>query len=241
MEGERAMKILAAMFQLALFAALPGSAAWAIDVDFNVEIGPHRPPRVVVPAAPVVERVWVTEKVVRRTERMLIEPAHIEKRTERVCVHPAQIVTRNERVMVEPARIERVKETVLVQPERVGRVWVPPVTEEVKIGPVRFTRTLQEGYWREAPIAAEYKTVYRDVEVPPKYATVSRDIEVPARYETVYKEVEVPARYRDVTRDEVLPAHWEERVIAAPPPVFIGPPPRPGIEFDIDLHKRKRD
>ncbi|HYG77145.1 MAG TPA: hypothetical protein VEK08_19230 [Planctomycetota bacterium] len=218
---------------------LLSSAALAVDVDVN--IGGGRPPRpVVVQPSAYMERVWVPERVVTRTERVLIEPARIEKRAERVCVQPAQILKREERVLVEPARIERVKETVLVQPARVGREYVPPVTENVRVGPVNVTRVIREGYWREVPIAAEYRTVYRDVEVPARYETVYRDVEIPARYETVYRDVQIPAQYREVTRNEVIPGHYEERIVTPRPSVVVEPPRPGGIHIEVDLDKKKK-
>lgn len=234
------MRITAAVFPMVLLATMLGGAVRAVDVDVDIGLGAHRPRTVVVPAAPVVERYWVPEKVVRRTEKVMVEPPHLEKRTEQICVQPAQVIKKEERVLIQPPRVERVKETVLVQPEHIGREWVPPVTEDVKIGPVRLTRTIQDGYWREVKVPAEYRTVYREVEAPARYEVVTRNIEVPARYETVVREFQVPGKYREITRDEVVPGHWEERVVTPQAAPVIVAPPRPALDIDIDLGGRKR-
>lgn len=203
-------------FSLAIGTGLliASQTASALDVDVNINSGRRGPPHVVHPPPQrVVERVWVPERVVERTERVLVRPAHHRKI--------------EERVLVEPARIKHVEERVLVRPERVEREWIPPVVDRVKLGPIYVNRTVREGYWRENRIAAEYRIVHRDIEIP-------------ARYETVTRRVEVPAQYRDEIRREVIPGYWEERVVTRQgPPVYVEPPRRSGIDIDIDIHKRK--
>jgi hypothetical protein len=192
-------------------------SAHAIDVDINLGHERRGPPRVVqTPPQTYVERVWVPERVIQRTERVLVQPEHTER------VH--------EQVLVSPERIEHVQENVLVRPQRVEREWVPEVVDRVKIGPVYVNRTVRRGYYRDNVIAAEYKTVYRDVRIPAQYKTITREIRVPARYE-------------DVVRNEVIRGHYEERTVVRPgQTVVVEPPPRrSGIDIDIDVGHRRRD
>jgi len=222
--------------------ALISSAAFAVDIDINLGGSPRPGRTVMVQPSPVIERIWVPDRVVTRTERVLVEPARTERRAEKVLVQAAQVVRREERVLIRPARIEHVNETVQVQPARVGREWVPALTDRIKVGPVHVTRTIREGYFREFPIEAEYREVHRDIEIPAKYENVVREIEVPARYETVYRDVQFPAQYRDIERREVIPGHYQERIITGPSHVIVEPPRRGGslIDIDIDLDKKKR-
>lgn len=203
-----------AMISLAVPLVFGSLSASAVDV--NVDIGGRRGPPVVVegPSRTVIERVWVPERVIERTERIQ---------------DPPYIRTVEEQVLVEPARIENIQENVLVRPERIEREYVPPVVDRIKIGPVYVNRTVREGYWRENRISAEYQTVYREVRIPAKYRTVKRRIEE-------------PGRWRDVVRREVIPGHWEERtVVRQGPPIVVDPPRRGGIDIDINLHKHDKD
>src|SRR5262245_40239460 len=94
---------------------LMGFSAYAVDV--NVDLGGRRGPPVVVETPPrtVVERVWVPDRVVERTERVQVDGPRFRKV--------------EEQVLVEPARIDHVEEKVLVRPEHVEREYVPPVVD----------------------------------------------------------------------------------------------------------------
>jgi len=204
----------AAVVSLAAPLLLGSVSAFAVDV--NIDLGGRRGPPVVVegPSRTVIERVWVPERVIERTERIQ---------------EPPRYRTVEEQVLIEPARIENVQERVLVRPERIEREYVPPVVDRIKLGPVYVNRTVREGYWRENRISAEYQTVYREIRIPAKYRTVTRRIEE-------------PGRWRDVVRREVIPGHWEERtVVRQGPPIVVEPPRRGGIDIDINLHKHDKD
>ena len=100
------MKINFRSFYLLCDASMEECGA-AVDVDLNVDIG-HRPPRVVeVQPAPVVERVWIPDRVVQKTESVLVEPTRYEKRVENVLVEPAHIEKQQLRVLVAPAGVQK--------------------------------------------------------------------------------------------------------------------------------------
>jgi|GEM_PF-4867111 len=230
-------------FATILAAGMLGSAAFAVDVDINIGTRPTRPPRVItVEPRPEVERVWIPEQIVQRTERIQ-DPPRTERTIERVLVQPARVIKKEEQVLVSPARIEKVRETVVVRPAQVSREWVPAVTESVRVGPVKVQRTVAEGYFREVTIPAEISTVFRDVEIPARFETRYREIEIPAKYEDVPRVVEIPGRFREVVRNEVIPGRWEERVIQPQPRTVIIEQPRRSsslLDIDIDLSKKKK-
>jgi hypothetical protein len=220
-------------------ASAAGGCALAGDVNVDIEIG-QRPRVVEVQPAPVIERVWIPDRIVKKTETVMVSPPHREKHVETVCVAPAHTERQEMKVLVAPARIECVKEKVLVHPARVERQWVPAsASGEAKIGPVTIRGSTDDGYWRDVVIPAEYQVVERRVEIPAKYEIVARDVEIPARYERVVKEVEIPARYDEVTREIVVPGHYEDRTVV-PPPTVVVEPRRPLIDIDLDFGKKKK-
>jgi hypothetical protein len=183
--------------------------ALAFDLDVDVDLHGKRRERVVQPPPRLVRR-WVPDQVVRREERVLVEPARIEQR--------------EERVLVEPARVEKRRVKVLVRAAHVERRWVSTERrEEVRIGPVRVGRTTPSGYWEE-------------VQVPAQYEIIEQEILVPARYQTVVREVELSPRYRVVARDVLIPGHWEDTEVLPPPVVEER---RDGLKIDLDLHKHR--
>lgn len=183
--------------------------AFALDVDVDIDLHGKRRARVVQPPPTLVRR-WVPDQIVRKEERVLVEPARIERR--------------EERVLIEPARVEKRCVKVLVRAARVERRWVPAERrEEVRIGPVRVGHTTPTGYWEE-------------VHVPAQYEIVEQEVLIPARYQTVVREVEVPARYRLVTRDALIPGYWEMAEVQ-PPPVIEER--RDGLRIDLDWHKHR--
>jgi hypothetical protein len=206
----------------------------ASDVHIGVDIGrPHKERYV---EQPTCERVWIPETVVQRTERVLVRAARTERREEVVCVEEERTIRREERVLVEAARTERVVENVLVRPASIERSWVPPIVEKVKLGPVRIERVVREGYYREIPIAAEYRSQVREYTIPAKYQNVCRNVVIPAKYERVCKKVEIPAEYQDITRNVIIPGHYETRSIER----VIVTPVRSNVDVDVEgFMKRK--
>src|SRR5437868_6611770 len=88
-----------------------------VDVNVDIEVGRRSPPRVVeVQPAPIVERVWVPDRVIQKTETVMATPPRVEKHFETVCVAPAHVERQELRVLVAPARIESIREKVLVHP-----------------------------------------------------------------------------------------------------------------------------
>jgi hypothetical protein len=148
----------------------------------------------------------------------------VVQKTEQVVVTPGRTERREERVLVEPERIRHVGEQVLVKPATVVHEYVPPVVEEIGVGPLRVKKTVREGY-------------YRDVQVPAVYETVRTEVRAPAHYEVRQVDVQVPPTYQTVTHDVLVPGHWEE-VTVVPPPVVV--PARPRSQLDIDLEFGKR-
>jgi hypothetical protein len=229
---------------LLVLAALCAGGAYAIDVDVdvNLEAGHSRPRVVTVPGATVIERVWVPQTIVSKTERILVSPPRVERRSEQVCIAPARVESREEKVLVRPGRVEHITEKVLIAPARIERQWVPAeVTGEAKIGPVRISGVVEEGHWRDVAIPAEYRLVEREVQIPAKYDVVRHDVQINARFETVVKEVAIPARYEDVTRNVVIPGHYEERTVVTAPTTVIEQPRHSFIGVDLDLFRKKRD
>jgi len=223
-------------------AAMYGGSAWAVDVDIEID-GGRRAPRVVeVQPAPVVERVWIPDRVIHKTESVLVEPTRYEKRVENTLVAPAHTERQQLRVLVAPARFEFIKEKVLLHPARVERVWVPAsASGEARIGPVTIHGSSDDGHYQDVAYPAEYAVVEKRVEIPAKYEVVSRDVEIPARYERTVKEVVVPAKYEEVTRDIVIPGHYEDRTVVLPPTtVVVEPARRPLIDIDLDFSKKKK-
>ena len=109
------------ILQVALCMACAGGSALAFDLDINLG-HEHDHPRVVeVQQAPVVERIWIPDTVIHKTERIEVSPPHIEKHTDTVCVAPASVEIRQEQVLVAPARVEVVREKVLIHPARICR------------------------------------------------------------------------------------------------------------------------
>lgn len=223
----------------AIGASICASRASALDIDIGLG-APPRPPVVVQPA-PQTTRRWVPDTIVKKEERVLVSGPRHERREERVLVEPARRVKKEERVLIAPEQVVHQPEQILVAPASVVREWVPPVQEQVRIGPVSVTKTVREGFFRDVAVPPVYRTVDREVVVPPKFDIVVREVEIPARYEM--RVVEVPAAPRYVTeyREVVIPGHWEEATYL-PPPVVIAPA-RPGIGLgiDIDLSKRRKE
>ncbi len=235
------MSIQSVSLQCASVIAL-ASAAFAnsakAEVSFDLNIGQQRPP-VVVQRPAEVGRRWVPESVIRRDEQVLVSPAHMSRREEQVIVEPARRIKREERVLIEPERVEKRPEKIEVRPSRVEKQWIPPVYDEVRVGPIDVKKKVQEGYFREVVVPPVFETVIREVRVPARYDIVFKEIDVPAHYETRIVEVPVPARYETIKRDVIVPGHWEE-VVVQPPPVVV-PGKRNGFELDLDIGKRHRD
>ena len=214
--------------------AKPVAAEVALDLNF----GRERQPVVIQRPAEVVRR-WVPETVVRREESVLVSPGRLERREEKVLVEPARRIKREERVLVEAEHIERHPERVEIRPATVEKQWVPPVYDEVRVGPVDLKKKIKDGYFREVVLPPVFETVVREVRVPARHEIVVREVDVPARYELKVVEVPCPPRYETINKEVIIPGHWEE-VVVQPAPVIV-PGKRNGFELDLDIGKRRRD
>ena len=230
------------ILQFALSLACVGGSALAVDVDINIGHEREHSRVVEVQQAPVIERTWIADVVIHKSERIEVSPPHIERRAETVCVAPARVEVRQEQVLAAPPRVEVIREKVLIHPARIERRKVEGgIAGDLKIGSVKIKGVLDDDHWENVEIPAEYEVVERKVVTPARYETVSHEFNIPAKYETITKEVQVAGVYKDVSHDVVIPGHYEERTVVAPPTtIIVEKRPRPLIDIDLDFSKKKK-